>query len=706
MIEIKINGLKRKVSPGLTIMQACEFYDITIPHFCYHDKLSIAGNCRMCLVEAIENPNNPLIKRIASCARNVAPGMEIYTNTAMVKKAREGVLEFLLANHPLDCPICDQGGECDLQDQSLVFGGDRGRFYEIKRSVEDKNCGPLIKTLMTRCIHCTRCIRFTSEVAGVPIMGTTGRGSKMEVGFYIERVLASELSGNVIDLCPVGALTSKPYAFTARSWELRSFNSIDLFDSVGSSIRVDVRGSNIMRILPRINLNLNEDWISDKVRFVYDGLKVQRLLSPFLNLNGSYVKVSWQKAFYFIRNFIFAAMLTIGTRGIISKKNYINFEGIAGNFVDAEALIAFKDLFNQLGSSNITINQDNARFDSDFRSDYLFNTGVARIEESDLCLLIATNPRLEAPTLNIKLRKLYLGGTSIYNLGFSSSLNYYSKSLGNSAEILIKILEGNHWFCQKLLFCEHPLIIVGSSFYQRNDSLYRLLPALRNLLQKSTAFSLSNFSFCDINTLLSQGNTVTGLDLNITPSFSSLNSFIAPISIYYLLGADDIYRPVNLSKSNLCIYQGHHGDNSVNIADVILPSVTYFERNSTYSSLEGLKLQTQAVFYSLGQARSDWKIIRALSDFLDIPLPYSSSMELKERLLKVAPFFKNNFERSTPWDNSVLCKIRSKLNVSLEVFKTPFKSFVNNFYLNDAISRSSKTMSLCSSAYNLKGRSF
>ena len=604
MIEIKINGLKRKVNPGLTIMQACESYDITIPHFCYHDKLSIAGNCRMCLVEAIENPNNPIVKRIASCARNVAPGMEIYTNTAMVKKAREGVLEFLLANHPLDCPICDQGGECDLQDQSLIFGGDRGRFYELKRSVEDKNCGPLIKTLMTRCIHCTRCIRFTSEVAGVPIMGTTGRGSKMEVGFYIERVLASELSGNVIDLCPVGALTSKPYAFTARSWELRSFNSIDLFDSVGSSIRVDVRGSNIMRILPRINSSLNEDWISDKIRFVYDGLKVQRLLSPFLKLNGSYIKVSWQKAFYFIRNFIFAAVLTLAKQGI-SKRNYINFEGIAGNFVDAEALIAFKDLLNSLGSSNVTINQDGASFNNDFRANYLFNTSVASVESTDLCLLIATNPRLEAPTLNVKLRKLYLGGTSIYNLGFSSDLNYYAKSLGNNAEVLVRILEGTHWFCQKLLFCERPLVIVGSSFYQRNDNLFSLLPALRNLLQRSSAFKSSNTSFCDVNTLLSQGNTVTGLDLNIVPSLSSKNSVNAPVSFYYLLGADDIYKSINLSRSNLCVYQGHHGDNSVAIADVILPSVTYFERNSTYSSLEGYNLSTKAVFYSLGKARSD-----------------------------------------------------------------------------------------------------
>lgn len=529
------------------------------------------------------------------------------------------------------------------------------------------------------------------------MMGTTGRGSTMEVGFYIEKVLASEVSGNIIDLCPVGALTSKPYSFTARPWELKSYNSIDLFDAIGSNIRVDVRGSNIMRILPRINASLNEDWISDKVRFAYDGLKAQRLLSPFAKVDGSLVKVSWQKAFYFIRHFFFTALDT-------KHSSKFRTQGIVGNFIDAEAMVAFKDLFNRLGSSNYTFAQDNSSYDNTFRQSYLFNTPISQVESADVCLLIATNPRLEAPTLNIKLRKLFLSNVSIYNLGFYSTLNYYTKHLGNNLNVLIKVLEGNHWFCQKLLLAQNPLVIIGSSFFQRMDNLYKLLPLLQRLLLNNSSIRASgNSNFFNINHLPWASNTVTALDLNLKSS----NYFRTklPADFIYLLGADDIASPILKSTDGLCVYQGHHGDQSVSKADIILPSITYFEKDSTYSSIEGSPLQTKAIFYNLGKARNDWKILRALAEVLDVSLVFSSKKELHQRLVNLIPYYKHNWVANTHFDYLVK-KLFSKNSVVASYCTTPFASYVNNFYLNDSISRASKTMSLCSSSYNLRGRFF
>src|SRR5262245_12599020 len=452
MPKLTIDGKEIEVPAGMTVLQACELAGAEIPRFCYHERLSVAGNCRMCLVEMEKSP-----KPIASCAMPAGDGMVIKTDTPLVKKARHGVMEFLLINHPLDCPICDQGGECDLQDQAMAYGFDRSRFHENKRAVLDKNFGPLVKTIMTRCIHCTRCVRFATEVAGVEELGATGRGEHMEIGTYVEKALSSELSGNIIDLCPVGALTSKPYAFIARPWELKKTESIDVLDAVGSNIRIDARGNEVMRILPRLNEDINEEWISDKTRFACDGLKKRRLDVPMVKRDGKLREASWQDAFAAIR-----ARLD----GLAGDK----IAAIVGDLVDCETMVVLKDLMASLGSPHLDCRQDGARLDTKARCSYLFNTTIAGIEQADLCLLIGTNPRFEAPLVNARIRKRWRrGGFTVGRIGPPNDLTYPVIELGDGPESLGELVDGSHAFCERLKAAERAMLIVGQAALIRPD---------------------------------------------------------------------------------------------------------------------------------------------------------------------------------------------------------------------------------------------
>jgi NADH dehydrogenase (ubiquinone) Fe-S protein 1 len=471
-IELFIDDTPVKVKQGVPLIQACEQAGKTIPRFCYHDRLSIAGNCRMCLVEVEKSP-----KPVASCAMPAMPGMKVYTDTPLVKKAREGVMEFLLANHPLDCPICDQGGECDLQDQSVRYGHDRGRFSEFvgKRAVEDKDLGPLVKTTMTRCIQCTRCVRFAVDVAGMDELGTTGRGNDMQIGTYIEKAISSEMSGNIIDLCPVGALTSKPYAFTARPWELKSTESIDVSDAVGSNIRVDSRGLEVMRILPRVNEDVNEEWLSDKSRFAYDGLKRQRLSTPMILVDGEFKQATWKEALEFIGDKL---------RQVDAK----DISVIAGQHADCESLVVCKDLFATLGSSNLSF--ENGRtvqspsYNADWRSSYLFNSQIAGVDQSDAILLIGSNPKHEAPIVNSRIRKAFLNGADVALIGPQKNLNYSYTYLGQTLAAIDDVLSGKSPFAKKFLAAKKPMIIVGSSLLESKNG-EEFLSAINKLVSKA-----------------------------------------------------------------------------------------------------------------------------------------------------------------------------------------------------------------------------
>jgi NADH-quinone oxidoreductase subunit G len=691
MVKITVDGIEIQVNKGSTIIQACAQAGIEIPRFCYHEKLSIAGNCRMCLVEVEKSP-----KPVASCSMPVNNGMVVYTNTPVVKKAREGVMEFLLANHPLDCPICDQGGECDLQDQAMIYGNDRSRYFENKRAVEDKNCGPLIKTIMNRCIHCTRCVRFGTEIAGIEDLGLTGRGQKMEIGTYIEKTINSELSGNIIDLCPVGALTSKPYAFTARSWELKSTDTIDVLDAIGSNIRVDSRGTEIMRILPRLNEKINEEWISDKTRFAYDGLKRQRLDTPMIKENGKLINTSWKKAFEKIKQ---------NLQNLPGK----NIGAIVGNLVDAESMIALKDLINKLGSSNIEVRQDLAKLKNiDLRSNYILNTTLAGIEKADLCLLIGTNPRFEAPLLNTRLRKLWKKDVIIASIGPSINTTYNITELGNSNEILISIAEGKHPFSKLLRKAKNPIIIVGMSALQRADG-DSILVAIETI---SKYTNLITKDWNGINILHNAAGRVAGLDLGLVPgvnlNMNFLKSFIPEtnqinlknslknLKVIFLLGADEIDLSL-IKKDAFIIYQGHHGDNGAMIADVILPGAAYTEKNATFVNTEGRVQQTKSILLPPGSGREDWKIIRALAEFLDIKLKYNNLEEIRHRLNEMGAHFqsideiKQNFAKMER-------KISSK---SFYLKRHPFKNLISNFFMTDPISRSSKIMAQCTEQIKL-----
>lgn len=682
MINLTIDNKPITVQNGITILQACQEANIEIPRFCYHERLSIAGNCRMCLVEVEKSP-----KPVASCAMPAMDNMVIYTNTPLVKKAREGIMEFLLVNHPLDCPICDQGGECDLQDQSMVFGNDRGRYYEYKRAVEDKNWGPLIKTIMTRCIHCTRCVRFATEVAGVTNIGVSGRGNNMEIGTYVESTFDSELSGNVIDLCPVGALTSKPYAFTARSWELRKTESIDVLDSVGSNIIINTRGYQVMRVLPRLNEFVNEEWINDKTRFSYDGLKRQRLNKPMMRKeDGTFVSIEWKEAFTVIKN-------------NMSKYGPNEMAALSGELVELESLVSLKDLFNKLGSNNTSTVKYSQCLSSDLRSGYICNVNLEDVEKSDVILLVGVNPRLEATLLNTRIRKKYLRKNLIVgSIGSPIDTTYFVEHLGNTPTTLLNIAEGRHKFYNYLEKAEKPLIIFGNSVMDRQDkeSILRCIHLL------SKRINLVRQDWNGLNFLNTGAGDVGALDIGFVPGPNSKLNHLGreeelPYKLLYLLGADEIDLSL-INKDTFVIYQGHHGDKAAYRADIILPGVAYTEKNGLYVNLEGRPQSTKLALSPPGEAREDWKIIRALSEILNISLNYNTSKDVLNRLYEIAPHLKNTGKLSTNAISSQLLleRLSQTKSEDIKVYTTPFSSYISDYYQTNSISRSSQIMAKCS----------
>ncbi len=568
-IKVTVDGVDVEVEPGTTILQACEEAGAEIPRFCYHERLSVAGNCRMCLVEVERAP-----KPVASCAAPVAPDMVVFTQTDSVKAAREGVMEFLLINHPLDCPICDQGGECDLQDQALGYGGDASRFDDNKRAVEEKHMGPLVKTIMTRCIHCTRCVRFATEVAGVPEIGAIGRGEDMEITTYLEAALDSEMSGNVIDLCPVGALTSKPYAYTARPWELKKTETIDVMDAVGSNIRVDTRGREAMRILPRNHDDVNEEWLSDKSRFVWDGLNTQRLDTPYVRRDGKLAASTWNDAFAVI------------AEKVVGKADKL--AAIVGDLVCAEGQFALKSLMDNLGSPHLDCRQDGAKL-SGPRANYLFNTTIAGIEDADALLIIGANPRVEAPVLNSRIRKRFMMGQfPIAMIGAPADLTYEVSHIGAGTDTLADLLAGQHGFANVLKNAQRPMILVGQAALTRDDGDAVLAAAIQ-LAENSGAISSTWNGF---NVLHLAAARVAGLDLGLLPGeggkdtagiLQAANS--GEVETVILYGADEIAGAA--LGDAFVIYIGSHGDRGAHRADVILPSAAYTEKQAIYVNTEG-----------------------------------------------------------------------------------------------------------------------
>ncbi|NXQ11428.1 NDUS1 oxidoreductase, partial [Peucedramus taeniatus] len=679
-IEVFVDGHPVLVNPGTTVLQACEKAGVQIPRFCYHDRLSVAGNCRMCLVEIEKAP-----KPVAACAMPVMKGWNILTNSEKSRKAREGVMEFLLANHPLDCPICDQGGECDLQDQSMMFGSDRSRFRESKRAVEDKNIGPLVKTIMTRCIQCTRCIRFASEVAGVDDLGTTGRGNDMQVGTYVEKMFMSELSGNIIDICPVGALTSKPYAFTARPWETRKVESIDVLDAVGSNIVVSTRTGEVMRILPRLHEDINEEWISDKTRFAYDGLKRQRLTQPMIkNEKGVFVYASWEDVLPRVA-------------GVLQSVEGKDIAAVVGGLVDAEALIALKDLLNRLNCDTLCTEEifPTAGAGTDLRSNYLLNTTIAGVEEADVLLLVGTNPRFEAPLFNARIRKSWLhNDLRVALVGSPVNLTYRYEHLGESPQILQDIALGKHAFSTVLDNAKKPMVVVGSAALQRSDGA-AIHAAVSTIAQNARARNSTGADWKVLNILHRVASQVAALDLGFKPGVEAIRKS-AP-KVLYLLGADSgcITRQ-DLPAYCFIIYQGHHGDLGAPMADIILPGAAYTEKAATYVNTEGRAQQTRVAVTPPGMAREDWKIIRAVSELAGLTLPYENLDQIRKRLEEVSPNlvrYDDVEEANYFIQANELAKLAKQQLLADPL--VPPQLTIKDFYMTDSISRASQTMAKC-----------
>jgi NADH-quinone oxidoreductase subunit G len=678
MTKLLIDGKEIDVPPEYTLLQACEAAGAEIPRFCFHERLSIAGNCRMCLVELVGSP-----KPVASCAwgvRDCRPGPKgelpaVNTKTAMVRKARRGVMEFLLINHPLDCPICDQGGECDLQDQAMGYGFDSSRYQENKRAVEDKYLGALVKTSMNRCIHCTRCVRFATEVAGVPELGAIGRGEDMEITTYLEQALTSELQGNVVDLCPVGALTSKPYAFIARPWELGKTESVDVMDAVGSAIRVDSRGREVMRILPRINDDVNEEWISDKTRHVVDGLKVQRLDQPYVREAGQLRPASWPEAF-----------ATIKTR--MARTDADSIGSIAGDLAAVEEMFALKDLMQRLGVSNIDARQDGSAIDPRWgRAGYLFNATIAGIENADAVLIIGSNPRKEAPVLNARIRKRWRAGRmSVGLIGEQIDLTYPYEYLGAGAETLGDLVEGRHAFADVLKRAERPLLLLGVGALARPDGA-----AIASLAAKAAlALGAVKEGWNGFSVLHSAASRVGALDIGFVPGEGGRNAreMADSLEVAFLLGADEI----DITPGAFVIYIGTHGDAGAHRADVILPGAAYTEKSGIYVNTEGrVQLANRAVFPP-GDAREDWAILRALSDVLGHRLPYDSLAELRRALFQRHPHLQriDQIAAGSPADIEKLAAIGGTPE------KAALRSPIDDFYLTNPIARASAVMAECS----------
>jgi NADH-quinone oxidoreductase subunit G len=671
-IKVTVDGVDVEVEPGTTILQACEEAGAEIPRFCYHERLSVAGNCRMCLVEVERAP-----KPVASCAAPVAPDMVVFTQTDSVKAAREGVMEFLLINHPLDCPICDQGGECDLQDQALGYGGDASRFDDNKRAVEEKHMGPLVKTIMTRCIHCTRCVRFATEVAGVPEIGAIGRGEDMEITTYLEAALDSEMSGNVIDLCPVGALTSKPYAYTARPWELKKTETIDVMDAVGSNIRVDTRGREAMRILPRNHDDVNEEWLSDKSRFVWDGLNTQRLDTPYVRRDGKLAASTWNDAFAVI------------AEKVVGKADKL--AAIAGDLVCAEGQFALKSLMDNLGSPHLDCRQDGAKL-SGPRANYLFNTTIAGIEDADALLIIGANPRVEAPVLNSRIRKRFMMGQfPIAMIGAPADLTYEVSHIGAGTDTLADLLAGQHGFADVLKNAQRPMILVGQAALTRDDGDAVLAAAIQ-LAENSGAISPTWNGF---NVLHLAAARVAGLDLGLLPGeggkdtagiLQAANS--GEVETVILYGADEIAGAA--LGDAFVIYIGSHGDRGAHRADVILPSAAYTEKQAIYVNTEGRPQMTERAAFPPGEAREDWKIFRALSDHLAVTLDFDTVEALRVKMFAVAPHLAQ-LDQIEPAGAPQAPQAGAMASDAFGVA-------VEDFYFTNPIARASATMAACAKA--------
>lgn len=624
----------------------------------------------MCLVEVERVP-----KPVASCAWPVQPGMVVKTNSPITHQAREGVMEFLLANHPLDCPVCDQGGECDLQDQSMRYGADRGRFHEIggKRAVEDKNIGPLIKTSMNRCIHCTRCIRFANDVAGAPEMGSTGRGNDIQIGTYLEQNLDSELSGNVIDLCPVGALTSKPYAFRARPWELKRTESIDVLDALGSNIRVDSRGLEVMRVIPRLNDCVNEEWINDKTRFACDGLKTQRLTLPLVRREGKFEPVTWEQALTEISH----AYQILAPKGD-------EFKAIAGALTEVESLVAMKDLANKLGSENLALDQPSGSkplaHGVDVRSNYAFNSKIWGIESADCILLIGTNPRHEAAVLNARIRKQWLrSDLEIGVVGETWDSTFEFDHLGADIEALKKALSGP--FGKKLQSAKKPMIVVGSGVTDHADAA-AFYEAVGSFVEKNANFTTEEWN--GYNVLQRAASRVGAFEVGFTVPSTAVAE--TKPKFVWLLGADEITE-ADLPKDAYIVYQGHHGDKGASLADIVLPGAAYTEKAGTYVNTEGRVQMTRAATSLPGAARTDWKIIRAASEFLGAPLPYDDVAQLRDRMVEISPAL-TSYDVVERASLPALSKVQLvEQNKGAKATGEPLKKVIDNFYFTDVISR-------------------
>ncbi|MEM7071948.1 MAG: NADH-quinone oxidoreductase subunit NuoG [Pseudomonadota bacterium] len=674
---VTINGTKHEVEAGMSVLQACELAGIEIPRFCYHDRLSVAGNCRMCLVEIKPGPPKPA----ASCAMPIADGMEIFTDSEMVRKGRQGVMEFLLINHPLDCPICDQGGECDLQDQAMGYGYGISRYQEKKRAVTNKHMGPLISTIMTRCIHCTRCVRFASEIAGVDAIGLLGRGEGAEIS-ALEQTVRSELSGNVIDLCPVGALTSKPYAFVARPWELEKTPSIDVFDAVGSNIRIDSRGGRVLRILPRLHENINEEWISDKVRFSFDALALQRLDQPWLRGgDGRLHPVSWAEAF----------------DALVNRWNGLKGEqigAIIGDQLDCETMFAAKQLLEHLGCPNLDCRQDGSLLDNKFSAGYLFNTGIAGLEKADAVLMVGTNPRFEAPLIHARLRKAWLHGQMQAALiGEEADFTFPCKHLGTNADALLQLEKGEGVFASTLEKAQNPAILLGAGVLARPDG-QAILAQIHAICQR---YHIVRDGWNGFNLLHHAASRVGGMMLDILPGPDGLstNAMIAAarqgrLKSLWLLGTDQ--HVIEDADDCFVVYQGHHGDESASQADLILPGAAFCEKPGSWVNLEGrVQLGEQAIFPP-HEARADWKIIRALAGHLEVDLGFDALTTLRKQMREACPHL-SQLDTPLQGESGPLGDADGAID-----YGASFKNPIDNFYMSDPISRHSPTMAKCTRA--------
>ncbi len=672
MPKLTIDNQEIEVANGTSVLQACEQLGIEIPRFCYHDRLSVPANCRMCLVEQEKAP-----KPIPSCAVACAEGMIIRTNTDAIKKARQGVMEMLLVNHPLDCPICDQGGECDLQDQAMAYGYDRSRYDETKRVVSEKELGPLVKTAMTRCIHCTRCVRFLEEIAGTPELGLTGRSENVEITTYVEKALTSELSGNIVDVCPVGALTSKPYAFIARPWELRKTDSIDVMDAVGSNIRIDSRANAVLRVLPRLNEEVNEEWLADKSRHCVDGLTRQRLDRPYIRENGSLRAATWDEAFGVIKE-------------KIAQTSSEKIAALVGDLVDVETTFLLKNLMHKLGSVHMDCRQDGATFDPSIKCGWRFNTTIEGLEAADAILLIGTNPRKEAPLINARIRKRWRKlNLPIAVIGGSGhcDLTYPYEFIGPSLQDLSSL--GS--FGDKLKKAKNPVVIIGAGVFVGTHGV----AIHAQLCQFAEDYGLvkTDSNWNGFNVLHTAAGRVGALEIGFTPTAKGAKSVAeilagaqsGEIDFIYNYGADEI--DAKAFGQAFVVYQGHHGDRGAHRADVILPGAAYTEKDALYVNTEGRAQKARQAVFPPGEAKEDWRIVRALSETVGQKLSYDSLQDIRKALATLNPIFAHV--------GDIVAAEWKKFGVNGQINPVTLHSAVENYYMTDPISRASETMARC-----------